>query len=231
MTQPDPTAQGGGGGAQSGADSGNTDPNANNGAGAQSGGQPGDGGAGAGSGTGTQGMTLEQALAELERQRNRTAASDRNQATLQAELKKFQDAQLSEQDKAKRDLAEAQAAREKLEQEKRDLQTRIAFLSDTTYKWRNPEHALRLLDLSGVETKQDGSITGLKEAIKALAEGDGKYLLAPSDGGVEGGQGAPPPPAGSTVPMTGGQGGNGKGITADAARRFPALRTRGIGSN
>ena len=176
-------------------------------------------------------MTLEQALAALEDQKRRTSAADQNQAKLQAELKKFQDAQLSAEEKTKRDLEEALKAKAEAEREARDLKLRVAFLSDTTYTWRNPEHALRLLDLSGVETKEDGSITGLKEAIKKLADGDGKYMLKPTGEQEDGGDGGgATPPTGSTVPMTGGQGGNGKANLAEAAKRFPALRTRGLGT-
>lgn len=224
MTQPDPNAQSGAGGTQSGTDPGNqTPPDPNTGTGAQSG----DNAGGTGQqGTGSPSMTLEQALVELEKQQRRANAADQNQAKLQGDLKKYQDAQMSEQEKVKRDLEEANKAREQLAREKQDLELRIAFLSDTTYEWKNPEHALRLIDLSGVEVK-DGKITGLKEAAKALAE-QNKYLLAEkgTEDGNNGGQQSPP--TGSTVPMTGQQPGNAAASKSAMAKQFPALRTRGI---
>jgi hypothetical protein len=226
MTQPDPNAQSGVGGTQSGTDPGTqTPPDPNTGAGAQSGGQTGGTGQ-PGGGSGTTSMTLEQALAELEKQQRRANAADQNQAKLQADLKQYQDAQLSEQEKIKRDLEEANKAREQMAKEKQDLELRIAFLSDKTYEWRNPEHALRLVDLSGVEFK-DGKITGLKEAVKALADNN-KYLLAEKGTGDGANGGQADPPTGSTVPMTGQQPGNAAASKSAMAKQFPALRTRGI---
>src|SRR3982751_2110985 len=195
MTQPDPSAQSGVGGTQSGTDPGNqTPPDPSTGTGAQSGDTTGGTGQ---QGTGTSSMTLEQAMLELEKQQRRANAADQNQAKLQSDLKKYQDAQLSEQEKTKRDLEEANKAREQLAKEKQDLELRIAFLSDNTYEWRNPEHALRLIDLSGVEVK-DGKITGLKEAMKALAE-QNKYLLAEKGTGDGSDAHQQTPPTGSTV--------------------------------
>lgn len=219
MTQPDPNTQSGAGGAQSGTDPGTPPPT-------DSGTQSGD------TGTPTGGQppakTLAEVQAELDATIRRMQAADRNNSAAQVELKKFQDAQLTEQDRAKRDLAEAQAEREKLAAEKEALEIKVAFLADTTYKWKNPDHALRLIDLSDVKMDK-GKLTGLKEAMKGLAD-EAKYLLADTSAGDGNTGGTPPPPAGSTVPMTGGQGGNGSPNAASLAKDFPALRTRGLGA-
>ncbi len=227
MSQPtgQPGSEGQGTGTQSGTDGATgTDPQQQTGTGTQSGTDP---------GQQQQGQqptkTAAELQAELDATIRRMKAADQTAAAQAAKLKEYEDKNLSEQEKLKRDAAEAKAEAVQLQKDKEDLTLRLAFLADTTYQWRNPEHALRLVDLSEVEQK-DGKITGLKEAAKKLAE-EHKYLLAPKEGeegdSGEGGPG-PKPPEGSTVPMTGQRPSSAQASREALAKQFPALRTRGI---
>ena len=84
-------------------------------------------------------------------------------------------------------------------------------------KFANPKTAFRLLDLDEVEIDEDGDITGLDVAIKALAKSD-PYLLAKAskDDDDEGG------PAGQP---TGGRGkGKGNPNRDKLLDKYPALR-------
>jgi hypothetical protein len=170
--------------------------------------------------------TAEQLQAELDAALRRMQAADQNNAKSQAELKKLQDAQLSEQEKMKRDLAEAQqklAEREAAIQQER---IKNAFVTDNTYDWHNPTAALKLADLSGVEIKDDGSVTGLKDALKAIADAN-PWMIKPKTGST-------PPPGDAAAAGSGGATGvggrgNGSASGADKAgieKRFPQLKGR-----
>lgn len=224
MTQPDPNAQSGVGGSQSGTDDGTSasTTGTQTGTGAQSGDSTGTQASGQ---TSTQGMTLEQALAELENQRKRTQAADANQAKVAAELKKFQDAQLTEQERIKQQAEETAKENAKLKADLKAQQIKLAFLEDTTYKWKNPATALRVLDLDGVNVTDDGKVENLKAALDKLAKSD-PYLLETTET--------------SSTTETTGQGTTTTGVPANngttnagtnkgqMASRFPAMRTRGV---
>lgn len=76
---------------------------------------------------------------------------------------------------------ELKTENEKLKEKLVTQQIRMEFNdlvtgSDALAKFKNPKTAFRLLDLSEVEIDEDGDITGLDDAIKALAKSD-PYLL------------------------------------------------------
>lgn len=159
--------------------------------------------------------------ADFEAMKRQLQAADQRRSASEAELKKLQDAQLSETEKTKRDLEAAQREKAELEAQLKDQKINNAFLTDNTYDWHDPRAALRIADLKGVEIKEDGTVTGLKEALKAVADSN-PWMLKPKEtettqptktGGVTGVSGA----------------GNNNASGADRAgleKRFPQLRGR-----
>lgn len=83
-------------------------------------------------------------------------------------------------EKTRERLVELESKSAKDDDEIRNLRIKVAFLADTTHKWKKPEAALKLADLSEVEIDDRGRVTGLEDALEDLAESD-SYLLATSD--------------------------------------------------
>lgn len=98
-----------------------------------------------------------------------------------ADLKAFTDRDKTEIEKATGAVQDLTDQNAKLADKVNKLALENAFLSDNTFKWRNPRAALKLADLSKVEIDDDGTVTGLGEALKALAKSD-PYLLAEEAG-------------------------------------------------
>jgi hypothetical protein len=169
--------------------------------------------------------TAEQLQAELDAALRRMQAADSNNAKTQAELKKMQDAQLSEAEKTKRDLEAAQKALAERDEAIKQERIKNAFVTDNTYEWHNPNAALKLADLSGVEIADDGTVKNLKDALKAVADAN-PWMLKPKSGTTTTTGDA----ASSTTGTTGvGGRGNGSASGADKAgieKRFPQLKGR-----
>lgn len=155
---------------------------------------------------------------ELDAVLNRMRAADQRATKAEQELKAIRDKDLPDAEKLKRDYAEAQATVEKLSTTNRELALKVAFLSDNTYSWHNAERALRLVDMSQLEIQDDGSVRGLKDALKALATSD-PYLIKQEVKETN------TAPAG-TAPGNNGASGNNKPTTKGLEARIPALRTR-----
>lgn len=168
-------------------------------------------------GTGTQ-TDDKVSRSELDTVLNRMRAADQRATKAEQELRQIRDKDLPEADKLKRDYADAQAQVEKLTATNRDLALKVAFLSDNTYLWHAPERALKLVDMSQLEIQEDGSVRGLKDALKALATSD-PYLIKQEV------KETPPAPAG-TAPGNNGTSGNNKPTVKGLASRIPALNTR-----
>lgn len=158
------------------------------------------------------------ARTDLEQQRARTKAADERAARLDAELKQLRDKDMPEVQKLQRDFQESQQQVTKLQQANQSLALQVAFLKDNTYSWHNPETALKLVDLSQVTVEEDGSVSGLKDALKALATSN-DYLVK-KEATVE----APKPP--STTPGNNGNTGTKPTGVKQMALRLPALNTR-----
>jgi hypothetical protein len=168
------------------------------------------------------GKTAEQLQAELEAVTRRMQAADSNNSKTQAELKRLQDAQLSEAEKTKRDLEAAQTALAEREEQIKQERIKNAFVTDNTYEWHNPSAALKLADLSGVEIHDDGKVTGLKEALKSVADAN-SWMLKPKTAAATG-------EAATTGGATG-VGGRGSDTASGAdkagiEKRFPQLKGR-----
>lgn len=187
---------------------------------------------GTGSGTATDGTGTAQSggestnanqdtvsRSELDQVLNRMKAADQRASKAELELKQIRDKDLPEAEKLKRDFADSQAQVEKLTAANNKLALEVAFLKDNTYAWHNPESALRLVDLSQVEIAEDGTVRGLKDALKALATSN-DYLIK-----KEVKQDTTTAPAG-TAPGNNGTSGNAKPSAKGLAARIPALNTR-----
>src|SRR4051812_34323116 len=69
----------------------------------------------------------------------RMQAADRRASALEAENKKFKDAQLNETQRLEQRATEAEARAKELEESLAQERLNNAFLADKTYKWHNPE--------------------------------------------------------------------------------------------
>jgi hypothetical protein len=158
-----------------------------------------------------------QAVAEANALRERMKAADQRAAKFEAELKQLRDKDLPEAEKQTRELQEAQEKVTALSETNKALALKVAFLSDNTFTWHNPERAMKLVDLSKVEIGEDGTVSGLKDALNALAKSD-EYLLKTEKETV-----TPPP---GTQPGNNGASGTGKPRTGALAGRLPVMNTR-----
>lgn len=214
-------------GSQSGATG--IDPNAQSGAGSdgQTGTDPNDpNGTGTQSGTDSSaGTTNTVSREEYEAIQNRMRAADKRAADFEKKFTEAERAKMDETERTKVELTEARAEVEKQKALNRKLSLDLAFISDNTYKWKDADSALKLADLSGVEIGEDGTVKGLKEALKTLADTK-KFLLedeTPSEGDSQ---------KQTRTPMvTTGGAGSGGGTTQTTGRnsmesRFPQLSGR-----
>jgi hypothetical protein len=167
--------------------------------------------------TGDQDTAIQ--LAELKR---KLALSDRRAQEAEGKLTAAERAKLDETERTKAELADAKAALEKANGEKKKLLLEKAFLEDSTYTWRNKADALRLADLDGVTVDLESSkVEGLKAALDKLAK-NSPYLLEDKDSGK-----GNTPPGSTGVPPAGGGPSGGKDTKA-LASRFPAMQTRNL---
>ncbi len=155
--------------------------------------------------------------ADLLKQQERTRAADERAAKVEAELRQLRDKDLPEQEKLRRDYEEATKQVETLRTTNSELSLKVAFLEDNTYEWQNPKRAMQLVDLSQVEIGDDGAVSGLKDALKALATSDPYLLKAKAE---------KEQPKGGTAPGNNGSNSGAKPDSKKLASRFPALSTR-----
>jgi FtsZ-binding cell division protein ZapB len=148
----------------------------------------------------------------------RMKAADQRASKAEGDLKQLRDKDLPEIDKLKRDHEEAVNQVTALKESNNRLAAEVAFLKDNTHTWHDPATALKLVDMSQVVVNEDGTVTGMKDALKALASSH-PFLIK-----QEATQEAPKP-AGTSPANNGGSTGakpSGKGMVA----RIPALQTR-----
>jgi predicted RNase H-like nuclease (RuvC/YqgF family) len=154
---------------------------------------------------------------ENARRRNEAKRLAEELEAAQAKLKQHEDADKSETEKLSTQVAELKDQVEQLIKVNQELSIKNAFLSDKKHAWRNPDSAMKLLDLSEVEIAKDGTITGLDKAIKKLADSD-SYLLETKDEDT----GLPKQPSGDRTQQTPPAAGTKK--REDLIKRFPALQ-------
>lgn len=112
--------------------------------------------------------------AEYERVKRHRAAADRRVAERDATIadltRQLQEKDTKADGTTKAQVTELTEKTNKQDKTIHDLRIQNAFLTANTYQWHDVADALRLADLSGVEIDpEDGSVTGLKEALQALA--------------------------------------------------------------
>ncbi len=159
---------------------------------------------------------LEAALAQ---QREHKRMADQRAADFEAKLKQLTEKDMPEAEKLKREHAEYQQQVETLQKTNRDLALKVAFLSDNTHTWHDPSTALKLVDLDKVEIDGNGQVTGLKDALKALATSHPFLIKAE----VKQEEKQTPP---GTAPGNNGTSGANKPNGAKLESRFPVMRTR-----
>jgi hypothetical protein len=197
-----------------------TDPNAQSGTGesGQTGQQPSQTdptqAPGAQSGDGQQNVVARE---DFERVPNQLRAADQKRAEAEKKLTDAERAKLDETERTKAELADAKTALATAQDQIKSMSLELAFLKDNTFKWRDPEAALRLADLSGVEYKEDGSVSGLKDALKRLADNK-KYLLQEEEPQQQSGQ--------RRTPSMNGTGNQNPPDRNALENKFPALRGR-----
>lgn len=165
---------------------------------------------------------------EFDRLRAQLQAADQKRTKAEQDLAQLRDKDMPELQRLQRDLQTSQAAVTERDGVISNLRVENSFLTDNTHAWHDPAAALKLLDRSKITVDADGNVTGMKDALKALATANPWLLKAtPPEGGGTGTPPAAPPPPGTT-PTNGGispQQGS-KPNQDELARRFPALRQR-----
>jgi predicted RNase H-like nuclease (RuvC/YqgF family) len=136
-----------------------------------------------------------------------------------AKLKEHEDADKSETEKLSAQVVELKERTAQLIKVNQELSIKNAFLADKKHAWRNPDSAMKLLDLGEVEITNDGTVNGLDKAIKKLAESDSYLLEQPDDEG----SGKPPRQASGERPP-GKPAGKAEKTREDLVKRFPALQ-------
>lgn len=159
--------------------------------------------------------------------RDRMKAADRRASKAERELAELRRERKEREDSEKTDLERAQGRVKELETETAekdktitDLRVQLAFYSVNDVDWVDPSDALAALDLSEVETDENGKINKkqLKKAIKALAADKPHWVKSENDSSGQG-------PSGSK--MNGKRKGDeGKPDRAALEKDFPALRNR-----
>lgn len=158
------------------------------------------------------------ALVRSARAENKRLKKDRDD--LAAKLKEIEDKDKGAAEKLTESVKDLTTKIEAKDKTIEDLALRNAFLSDTTFKWKNPVTALKLVDLSKVEIDDDGEVEGMTEALKALAKSD-PYLLETSKDDEDEDEDKQPPAAGE-APKTKQTKGNAN--RDKLIKKYPALR-------
>lgn len=137
--------------------------------------------------------------AELERMRTALKAANRESAERRKRLEELEAQEEARKTAEMTELERARAEKEAAEQRARDADARVtqtlirsAFVAEAAKAGAvNPEDAYVLADKNGVEVADDGTVTGVAEAVKALVDA-GRVPLsgkapAPSLDGTAGG--------------------------------------------
>lgn len=177
--------------------------------------------AGAQSGAETPAVVAETvSKADFERVVTQLRAADQKRTKAETDLAQLRDKDLPEMDKLRRDAEAFKQEVDRLKETVRSNAVQMAFLKENSIKWRDASAALKLADMSEVVINDDGTVTGLKNAMEKLAKAM-PFLVddstpAPNDNIAN---------AGGVPPMNG-RSGSQKPDTAGLASRIPALTSR-----
>lgn len=148
-------------------------------------------------------MSPAQLEARLARERQKFADYDQLRAA-KAELDKLQEAQLSELEKAKKQAQEAKEAGDRALAQANDRLIRAAFVAEAAKAGAaHPDDVYHLADLAGVSIGDDGTVTGVAEAVKTLVDG-GRLVMSgrPQAPGLDGGAGSGQRASEKPVPLS-----------------------------
>lgn len=167
---------------------------------------------------------------EIKALKKRLAAADRNKEAALKKLRDLENKGKPADEVAKQEAEEAKAASAKREETNRKLALTNAFLvasQGADVSWHDAKVAQAALNLTDVEVDEDGEVTGMEAAVKALIKSK-SFLVKPKatkdedkDEKEDKGNG----PSGSGV-GTGRGKGKGKGAPdrEELIRKYPALR-------
>ena len=158
--------------------------------------------------------------AEYDKVLERMKLADKRATTAEKKAKSYEDKEKSDQQKLEEAIAEKDTKLSELSTANQKLLLDNAFLTDNTFNWHNPKTAMKLLDRDSVTVTDDGTVEGMAEALKKLAD-ENSYLLKSTSGNDDSTSGDGPS----------GDGGNKrrkqKGPDPKAlARKYPALQGR-----
>lgn len=178
-------------------------------------------------GTGTTETATEETVskAQHEQLRAQLAAADRKRQEAETALQGIKDKDLPEMDRMKRDLQTATERADKAERELRDARVSNAFFRDNSYKWHDAAAALKMADLSEVNIADDGTVTGMKEALKRLATAN-PWMLDKGTTGDDGAAGSGGSTSTGAPPMNGRTGSTQDAGVKALTGRLSAMRTR-----
>ena len=125
----------------------------------------------AGTGATPTAAEVEQLRAALKAANKEAAERRKKLDALEAAEAKRKEDELSEVEKADKRAKDAETKAQQLEQRWRDGMLRSAVtLAATQAQFYDPEDAYRLADLSSLTVNDDGTVTGVEDALKALVK-------------------------------------------------------------
>lgn len=162
---------------------------------------------------------------DFEKLQRQLSAADQKRSEAEKELQKIKDADLSELDKAKKDMQSVTEERDSALAEVNKLRLENAFLSTNDVTWQNADAALTLARTQGylddvVNDKGEVDKAGLKKALKKLSD-EHKYLVKKSNDDEE----EQTPPSGAPAPGRSNSNDD-KGKSDRLKARMPALGRR-----
>lgn len=126
--------------------------------------------------------------ADLARERRQAKAAQAELDRLRAELKKRDDADLSETEKLRKQLAEAETARETLMRNHQTERTRHAIEREAgRMRFADPADAWQLIDQTRIDYDTNGVPTNLGQLLDELAKTKPYLTARPGNGSGEGG--------------------------------------------
>lgn len=129
--------------------------------------------------------------AALEKERQARREAERQLARLQEELRKHQEAQLSETERAQRRLAELERSLAERERALQEHTIRAAAIEAAArLGFRDPGDAYRLIDRAELDFDEDGSPRNVADLLAGLAKSKPYLLAATGPGSPDAGRGA-----------------------------------------
>ena len=119
----------------------------------------------------------DRALATIRKQRESEEAAIARAKVAETKLKEMEDAQLSEQERIKKEADEARQTAEKATADLRDARISMALASAASGKVKDPSIIRKLVDDASVEVGEDGQVTNAAELVDSLVK-DHPYLAA-----------------------------------------------------